>query len=114
MSGKKSRSPGEPGNRRDSIFNKDLVVKLAHSHRYQVTGTGLRTITALVVLHDKVLKPLLAALSKPSETAQLRARQGRKPKAWSRLDDLYQNLRLTLHALLGELHIAQASTIFCG
>lgn len=90
------------------LRGKNLVAKLAHSRRYEVPEAGLRTITALAVLRDKVLKPLLAALANPLESARLRPRQGRKPKAWTRIDDLYQSLRITLHALLGELHLAHA------
>jgi len=39
---------------------------------YQVPPDGLRTIAALVVLRDKVIKPLLAGTAQP--------KMGRKPK----------------------------------
>jgi hypothetical protein len=90
------------------LRGKNLVVKPKHSRRYLVSEAGLRTIVALVVLRDKVLKPLLAALDNPLQSPPLRPRQGRKPKTWRRLDDLYQNLAINLHALLGELHLAYA------
>ena len=44
---------------------KQLVEKPGHARRYQVLDQGLRTITALVVLREHVLKPLLAAASRP-------------------------------------------------
>ena len=87
---------------------KQLVEKPGHSRRYQVLDHGLRTITALVVLREKVLKPLLAAASHPTASAPLRPKLGRKPKTWSPIDDHYQTLRLTMHALLDDLHLAAA------
>jgi hypothetical protein len=87
---------------------KQFVERPSHSRRYQVLDHGLRTITALVVLREKVLKPLLAAASQPIATAPVRRRLGRKPKTWSPIDEHYQTLRLTMHALLTDLHVAAA------
>src|SRR5262249_8761303 len=39
---------------------KGFVVRLPRSRRYQVPPDGLRTLAALVVLREQVLKPLLA------------------------------------------------------
>jgi len=87
---------------------KQLVEKPGQSRRYQVLDHGLRTITALVVLREHVLKPLLAAASQPIASAPLRPKLGRKPKTWSPIDEHYQTLRLTMHALLNDLHLAVA------
>jgi hypothetical protein len=87
---------------------KQLVEKPGHSRRYQVLDHGLRTITALVVLREHVLKPLLAAAAQPSASGSVRRKLGRKPKTWSPIDEHYQTLRLTMHALLDALHLAAA------
>ena len=90
------------------LRGKELVTKLGRSQRYELSVTGLRTIAALVVLRDKVLKPLLAALASPLTAAPIRPRRGRKPRDWTRVDDHYQALRLTMHALLADLQVAAA------
>jgi hypothetical protein len=87
---------------------KQLVEKPGHSRRYQVLDHGLRTITALVVLREHVLKPLLAAASHPSASGPLRRKLGRKPRTWSPIDEHYQTLRFTMRALLDDLHLAAA------
>ena len=58
---------------------KQLVQKPALSRRYQVQTTGLRTITALVVLREHVLKPLLASGAQPAHGTQTRALDPRRP-----------------------------------
>jgi len=88
------------------LRGKQLVVKVDRSRRYQVLADGLRTITALVVLRERVLKPLLATVAHPPGSDPTRPKQGRKRKDWSALDDHYQTLRLTMHALLNDLHVA--------
>ncbi|MFL6249067.1 MAG: hypothetical protein ACJ75N_00805 [Actinomycetes bacterium] len=87
---------------------KQLVEKPEHSRRYQVPDDGLRTITALVVLREHVLKPLLAAASQPSAGTPLNPKLGRKPKTRSPIDEHYQTLRRTMHALLDDLHLTAA------
>jgi hypothetical protein len=87
---------------------KQLVEKPGHARRYQVLDEGLRTITALVVLREHVLKPLLAAASRPSAGDPVRRKLGRKPKTWSPIDQHYQTLRVTMRALLDDLHLAAA------
>ena len=80
----------------------------SHARRYQVLDQGLRTITALVVLREHVLKPLLAAASRPAPADPVRRKLGRKPKTWSPIDQHYQTLRVTMRALLDDLHLAAA------
>ena len=87
---------------------KQLVEKPGHSRRNQVLDQGLRTITALVVLREHVLKPLLAAAAHPSPSAPIRRKLGRKPKNWSPIDEHYLTLRSTMRALLDDLHLAAA------
>jgi len=59
---------------------KGLLTKRGRSRRYQVAQQGLRIIAGLVILRDKVLKPLLAALANPLAADPARPKQGRKPK----------------------------------
>lgn len=77
---------------------KGFVVRVSQSHRYAVPPDGLRTIAALVVLREQVIKPLLAGVRTPH--------QGRKPKAWTPLDDRYQTLRLDMQLLFADLGLA--------
>jgi hypothetical protein len=43
------------------LRGKELVRRLGTTRNYEPTGAGLRTMTALLVLRDKVIKPLLSA-----------------------------------------------------
>lgn len=53
---------------------KHIVRRMGHTRRYDPLPTGLRAITALLVLRDKAIKPLLAA------ARLLHAACGRTPK----------------------------------
>jgi hypothetical protein len=67
------------------LRGKHLVRKIDRSRRYETTTEGLRTLTALLVLREKVIKPLLAGAGKP--------RRGRKPKNQCPIDAQYEALR---------------------
>ena len=43
------------------LRGKQIVHHFGHSRRYRASATGLRAITALLVLRNKAIKPLLAA-----------------------------------------------------
>jgi hypothetical protein len=43
----------------------DLITRIPHTHRYQVTGTGLRHAMFLTRAHDRVLQAGLAHLNDP-------------------------------------------------
>jgi hypothetical protein len=77
---------------------KGFVVRLPRSQRYQVPPDGLRTLVALVVLREQVIRPLLAGAAAPC--------RGRKPKSWTPLDEHYETLRQHMHRLFTELGIA--------
>ena len=51
---------------------KEMVRRVGKTQKYEPTSTGLRATTALLVLRDKVLKPLLAASTEtyPAHGAQ--------------------------------------------
>ncbi|MEA2534007.1 MAG: hypothetical protein QOJ93_1818, partial [Actinomycetota bacterium] len=63
--------------------------------RYLVPAEAARTITALSVLRDQVIGPILAGVRVP--------RQGRPPKAWTRIDRDYEVLRVGMQTLFGDL-----------
>jgi hypothetical protein len=77
---------------------KQLVVKTAHSRRYLVPPDAARTMSALTVLRDQVITPILAGVRSP--------RQGRKPSAWTAVDRDYETLRIDMQALFGHLGMA--------
>jgi len=60
-----------------------------------------RTIAALVILREKVLKPILAGAGRP--------KMGRKPKDWSQLDEHYEAIRQDMFVLFDDLGIAASS-----
>jgi hypothetical protein len=80
------------------LRGKHLVVKPAALRRYHAPPQALRTITALLVLRDHVVKPILAGVRIP--------RRGRTPATWTRTDQHYETLRLGMNALLDDLGIA--------
>ena len=76
---------------------KQLLTKLEPRRRYAPSAEAVRSMTALLVLRDQVIRPLLAGVRTP--------RQGRPPSTWTRLDQHYQTLRLDLRALFKELGV---------
>jgi hypothetical protein len=80
------------------LRGKGLVVKPGTSRRYHAPPDALRTITALLVLRDQVLRPILAGVRVPS--------LGRKPKTWTRTDQHYETLRIDMKALFTDCGIA--------
>jgi hypothetical protein len=77
---------------------KNLARKIEGTRRYEILPQGLRALAALVVLRDKVIKPLLAA--------SCHLKRGRKPKSPSPLDQHYDTLRTGMLGLFKELQIA--------
>jgi hypothetical protein len=80
------------------LRGKHLVVKPGRSRRYHAPPDALRTITALLVLRDQVIGPILAGVRVP--------RRGRRPKTWTSADRHYEALRLEMNALFNDLGIA--------
>jgi hypothetical protein len=77
---------------------KQWVIPIGKSRRYRPTSDGLRTISALLTLREKVLKPLLAG-----------ARSAQAPSLPSRsapLDDLYQAMQAEMQNLFLALGLA--------
>jgi hypothetical protein len=77
---------------------KGLVVRLNRSQRYEVPPAGLRTMAALVLLREQIIKPLLAGTAKP--------RQDGPPRSQTALDDHYQTLQKDMQLLFTDLGLA--------
>lgn len=80
------------------LRGKNLIAKLGSSHHYEARPEGIRTIAALLILRDQVIKPLLAGVATRKD--------GRKPKNQSSIDQHYQTLRTDMQNLFKELRIA--------
>jgi hypothetical protein len=74
------------------------LTKVADSRRYSIPPQAIRTIGALVILREKVLRPILAGVGKP--------KMGRKPKNWSPIDEHYEAIRQDMFILFQDLRIA--------
>jgi hypothetical protein len=80
------------------LRGKQIVQKRRRSRRYEALPDGLRSMAALVLLRDKVIKPLLAA--------QRRPKRGRKPKNRTTIDLHYDALQNSMQQLFEELGMA--------
>ncbi len=77
---------------------KGLVRRIPRRFRYDAPPTGLRAITALVVILDNVIPPVLADAAKSANT-------GRKKTVVS-LDNHYRDLQRNMQQLFSTLGIA--------
>jgi hypothetical protein len=77
---------------------KGMIRKIGKSRRYEPVPEGLRAITALLVLRDKVIRPLLAASCQPDA--------GAKPLNATPIDHHYESLRTGMRNLFTLLGVA--------
>ena len=80
------------------LRGKGMVRKIAKSRRYEPEPDGLRAMTALVVLREKVIRPLLAASQRPEPQS--------KPNHPTPVDHHYEHLRVGMRDLLTALGMA--------
>jgi hypothetical protein len=73
------------------LRGKNMLRKIDNSRRYQPVPEGLRNMTALLVLREKVIKPVLAGAGK--------TRPGPKPKYQSQVDIHYANIQTEMRNL---------------
>jgi hypothetical protein len=78
------------------LRGKRLVCKIGKSRLYEAPAEGLRTLVALGILRDKVLKPVL----------RIRNLQGPPPRNNNPIDHHYHNLRQEMRRLFRTLKIA--------
>jgi hypothetical protein len=80
------------------LRGKHIVRRIGHTRRYEPLPTGLRAMTALLVLRNQAIKPLLAA-ARP-----LRSTRGaHNPKP---IDAHYQAIRVAMQGVFHELGLA--------
>jgi hypothetical protein len=82
------------------LRGKDMVRRVSNTRKYQPTSPGLKAMTALLVLREKVIKPLLAA-SIETHTA----RGAQNP---SNIDRYYETIRDGMQGIFRELGLAAA------
>jgi hypothetical protein len=80
------------------LRGKQIVRRIGHTRRYEPLPTGLRAMTALLVLRNKAIKPLLAAAQ-----ARHSARGAHNPKP---IDAHYQTIRVAMKGVFHELGLA--------
>ena len=77
---------------------KQWIRKIGNSRRYEASPDGLQTMAALLILREKVIKPVFAGAGKP--------KPGPKPKHQSVIDVLYQTIQMAMYNLFQLLGIA--------
>ena len=80
------------------LRGKSLVQRIGKTRRYRVQRPGIRTLAALLILREKVLKPILSGVHRP--------KRGRPPKNIHSLDIHYQRLQREMLTTLQTLKIA--------
>lgn len=80
------------------LRGKGLVERIGSTRRYQLAIPAIRTLVALLVLREKVIKPVLAGAGKP--------KPGRPPKRVHPLDVHYENLQRELRHTFATLGLA--------
>jgi hypothetical protein len=85
------------------LRGKGLAVMPGKSRRYQVPEDAARTITALTVLREHVVGPIVAGVRSP--------RQGHKPATWTTIDRDYETLRVGMQVLFADLGIGPGGTL---
>ena len=106
LAGKVARMPGAGGcySVRQAAYDlgklrgKKLIERVVHTRKYATTLAGLRALAGLLILREKVIRPVLAGVCKP--------RSGRPPKIVDPMDLHYQNLQREMHLTLQHLALA--------
>jgi hypothetical protein len=80
------------------LRGKHLIERIGSSHRYCPPTAGIRAIAGLVLIRDKVIKPLLASCCQ--------RKRGPKPKNSAAADAHYDRLQEGMQQLLAELGFA--------
>jgi hypothetical protein len=80
------------------LRGKSVVQRISNTRRYRLRRPGIRTLAALLILREKVIKPVLAGVARP--------KRGRPPKNIHALDRHYQHLQREMLATLQTLKIA--------
>jgi len=77
---------------------KGMVRKIGKSRRYEPVPEGLRALTALLLLREKIIRPLLAASGQPEPAGE--------PANPVPIDHHYESLRAAMRVLFTDIGIA--------
>ena len=80
------------------LRGKELVTRVGTTRRYRLAPPAIRSLVALLILREKIIKPVLAGAGKP--------KPGRPPKRAHPLDVHYANLQRELRHTLDTLGVA--------
>lgn len=80
------------------LRGKGLAQRIGNTRRYQVAPAAFSTVAALLIIREKILKPVFAGAAKP--------KLGRPPKNVSLLDTHYMSLQREMSRTLETLGIA--------
>jgi hypothetical protein len=80
------------------LRGKNLVHKIENSRRYEPLPEGLQNMAALLILREKVIKPVLAGAGQP--------KRGPKPKQQSQTDIHFANLQTEMRHLFHTIGLA--------
>jgi hypothetical protein len=83
----------------NKLRGKSIVVPINKTRRYRLSTYGVRVLAGLLILREKVIKPILAGICKKTV--------GRPPKNIQPIDTKYDNIRNEMLNLLIELHLAE-------
>jgi hypothetical protein len=81
----------------NKLRGKSILVPIAKSRRYCLSIPGVRILAGLIILREKVIKPLLAGICKESIA--------RPPNNERPIDSKYERIRHDMLGLLNELHL---------
>jgi len=98
MSGRQDYAKREAAYDLKKLRAKQLVAKIGRSRRYQVVPAGVRAITALLILRDDVIKPILAGV-RASGTSS-------KAPISTLIDQRYDQVRRDLESVFEQVGIA--------
>ena len=77
---------------------KSVIERVAHTRNYTINVQGVRALAGLLILREKVIRPVLAGICKP--------RPGRPPKIVDPIDIHYQALQREMYLTLQHLALA--------
>ena len=75
-----------------------MIERVVHTRKYAINADGVRVLAGLLILREKVIRPVLAGICKP--------RLGRPPKIVDPIDIHYQALQREMYLTLQHLALA--------
>ena len=77
---------------------KEMVQRVGETRRYRTTPDSIRTLAALFILREKVIRPVIAGAAKPHP--------GRPPRFLHPIDQHYDNLQREMRRTFETLNLA--------